>query len=265
MFALFVHFPPRRPPYRALLLCLIALLSGCSFFSSGKELSLRTPPLPSSWGPREGRITYEVRWIDASGTHRRLRCAPGATVALELPRLPNTAVLVAPYLRTPAGERSLRPGAALYPRDLDGRVLQASWKRGFEGVLFLELQRRSYAYFQVNQTRLEVGLEAECGEDPWQADFELVLGKVLEERFRSSYLRPREVETGMKELPPGRYLRDNLLLEPIDTMEIEGRSLLVLKGIYPGVHRFFHQESGGELLVTNDGEHGLEWRFFEAP
>ena len=266
MLNLLFHSPGRLSLLSPLLLFLASLLSGCGLFSSERALSLRTPRLPASWEPEAASIRYAVTWIDASGVHRRLLCPPGATVTVELPRLPNTALIVTPYLQTSYGERSLRPGAALYPRDLAGKsTLLGSWRRGFQGRLFFELQRRGYAYFQLNQARLEEALTAECGEDAWQADFERVLRKLLEGSFRSSYLRAREGETGMKELPPGRYLRDNLLLEPVETMEIDGRSLLVLEGIYPGVHRFFHQASGGELVVTNDGEHRLDWRFFEKP
>jgi hypothetical protein len=245
-----------------LLFLLLLLLSGCGLISTGKELPLITPPLPEHWRAFATRLRYRVSWIAADGRGHTVTCAPGETVPVELPRLANSAVLVTPVLQTSAGERPLRPGAALYPQDLiRHKRLIASWKRGFEGKLFLELQRRGYAYFQVNQPRLRGALEAECGADPWQADFNRVLTKILQGSFRSSYLRPREAQSGMEELPSGRYLRDNMLLEPVETIEIEGRSLLVLEGLYPGSHRLF-RESGGELLVTNDGEHPLEWSFF---
>jgi len=250
----------------ALLLLLASSLASCSLLSSRVELSLETPSLPPSWRHLSARIHYVVTWADASGGIRETECDPGAEVFLAFPRLPNTAVLITPYLETSRGNRTLRPGAALYPQDLVGNdTLLGSWRRGFEGTLFLELQRRGYAYFQVNQPRLEAALMAQCGQDPWQADFHRVLARLLEGSFRSSYLGPRGGETGMEAVPPGRYLRDNLLLEPAETVRIEGRSILILEGVYPGIHRFFHEERGGELVVVNDGEHRLEWRLFEGP
>lgn len=251
----------------AFLLLVSIILSGaipcCAFLSTGKELSLRTPALPPAWDAQAPRIVYQVEWVAAEGGTRSVTCSPGATVTVEISRLANTALLITPILGTSAGERELLPGAALYPQDLaDGSDLRGSWLRGFEGRLFMELQRRGFAYFQVNHERLEAALRVQCGSDPWQADFDRVLKKILEGSFRSSYLRPRPVETGMEELPPGRYLRANLLLEPVETMEIEGRPLLVLEGVYPGHHRLF-REGGGELLVSSDGEHRLQWSYFE--
>jgi hypothetical protein len=184
---------------------------------------------------------------------------------VELPRLANSPVLITPVYETGRGPRRLLPGAALYPQDLDGEaVLEGSWKRGFEGALFLELQERGYAYFLVNQPRLEEGLSTRCGEDPWAADLERVVRTLLEKSFRSSYLSPREGAAGMRELPAGSYLRENLLLPPVETREIDGRAVLVLEGVYPGNHRLFKAEGAEELLVSNDGEHEMEWTLFSG-
>lgn len=240
-------------------------ICGCVLLESDITATLKTPRLPAWWQERRALIEYEVEWIDPNGVARKEECSPGATVTVELPRLGNTPALVTPVYESAGGARRLLPAGALYPQDLRGdRVLEATWARGFEATLFLELQKRGYAYFQVNHHRLETALTERCGEDPWAAELDRVITALLEGSFRSSYLCGRERSTGMRELPAGGYLRENLLLPPVETVEIEGRPLLVLEGLYPGHHRFFHRESSMELLVVNDGEHQWQWELFRT-
>jgi hypothetical protein len=238
-------------------------ISGCALIESDITAALKTPRLPAWWQERGRMIHYEVEWIDPKGVARKEECSPGAMVIVELPRLGNTPALVTPVYETVGGARRLLPAGALYPQDLWGdRVLEATWERGFEATLFFELQKREYAYFQVNHHRLETALTERCGEDPWAADLDRVIRALLEGSFRSSYLSGRETSTGMRELPAGGYLRENLLLPPVQTVEVEGRPRLVLEGLYPGHHSFFHRESSMELLVVNDGEHEWQWELF---
>lgn len=248
-------------PLTALLLYLST--AGCALLAPDISLQLLTPELPEWWRERSGGFHYRVEWIDPEGVSRELSCSPGARVGVVLPRLANTPVLLTPVYSTERGPRPLLPGAALYPQDLRGeRALEASWIRGFEGRVLLELQRRGYAYFQVNHQRFTQELSQLCGDDPWAAELNRVVRALLEGSFRSSYLAPQEGAAGMRELPPGSYLRDNPLLPPVETVEIDGRSLLVLEEIYPGHHRFFYLHGGAELLLSNDGEHELGWKLF---
>ncbi len=283
LFALHRSRPGSRTPFRGEFRCLrtllpllaaqllaTQLLGGCALAGAGISLEVATPELPVWWRPRTERMRYELRWIDPVGSLRSADASPGERVRVELPRLANSPVLITPVYETGRGVRRLLPGAALFPQDLrdqgalQGSWLQGSWHRGFEGALFLELQRRGYAYFQVNQPRLETGLSERCGEDPWSADLERVLRALLAGSFRSSYLSPRESAAGMRELPAGSYVRENVLLPPVETVEIDGRTFLVLEELYPGHHRFFHADGNGELLVSNDGEHEMEWTFFSG-
>lgn len=250
-----------------LFLAILSSSTGCSplapLFPSGKELTLETPELPAPWRPLSELFYYELAWQDPEFDERRVRCPPGEQLEVVLPRLANSPVVVTPILSTVRGERRFLPGGALYPQDLRGkRTLSGSWERGFEALLFRELQRRGFAYFQVNQRRLEAELKSRCGTDPWRGDFDLVLRRLLEGSFRSSYLSSRDSVGTMRELPRGTYLSENFLNPPTQTREIGGRTFLVLEELYLGNHRYFHAEGRVELLLSNDGEHEIQWENF---
>lgn len=247
----------------ALWLLLWLLLSGCALFSERRSLELILPQPPAEWAPFAGRLTYEVFWIAEGGRTTGVTVREGQLLKVDLLKLGGSAVTVTPLLSTDRGTRRLLPAGAIYPRDLieeEGRI-GALWWRGFEAVVFQELARRSFDYSAVNRQRFEEELRSRCSDNPWEADRRMVLERLLEGSFRASYLAPRQRETTMREVPPGRYLTENALEPVVETRLVEGRSNLVLE-VLPGSHRYFHEAGDVELLVTWDGQRPPQWAFF---
>lgn len=192
---------------------------------------------------------YRILWRNGNGRERELWVSGSRDeVIIGIPKRRELAILVYAVYRD--GRFATRPAAGVYPHEVgeDGR-LETQWQDGFAGLV---LHRVSFRLPSVNGGRLIEEARARSERSPWDFDLERVVAKLAGGEFSAIYLRPRELFDLAVDLPPGRYLPADTLLEPFEVSD--GGAEPILPELPSGHHRFLHAADGAVLSVFVDEE-----------
>lgn len=169
--------------------------------ASEMEAAIRLPTMPSAWagfGGAPGAGLWELSWLSASGSGGPFPAAPGAVVALRLPRGEEAAVFCRAVL---GAERSMPYGAA-WPQAVDeSGELAPTAAGGFAAEAAARLYGLGLRYSGLDLVRLASEAEARLA-DPWDMDPAELAAAALEGRLRADHLRePERVELTVTGLP----------------------------------------------------------------
>jgi hypothetical protein len=235
------------------------LLTHCQF-TTEIELLVREPDLPRQWVFAEQELEWEIEYIDLSGEIIVEEASNGfEQTVVRTPKWNNVPVLVYPLYK---GVK-MKPAGALVPTDADGSgvtdstaVVDPSWDGGATAALFRQLWITSSVAAGVNSERLS-GEVAEKAEEetygnPWALDWAAIGEGFRFGSFSSHLIGPAPSYELDLEAVPGTWVSGDPLF-PTVTASSGGR--LSLSGLYPGLHRFFHKETGKriDLYITEKG------------
>ncbi|HPB67248.1 MAG TPA: hypothetical protein PLW80_11835, partial [Spirochaetales bacterium] len=159
--------------------------------ASEMEAAIRLPTMPSAWagfGGAPGAGLWELSWLSASGSGGPFPAAPGAVVALRLPRGEEAAV----FCRAALGAARSLPYGAAWPQALDASgELAPTAAGGFAAEAAACLYRLGLRHCGLDLVRLAAEAEARMA-DPWDADPSAIATAALGGRLRADHLREPE-------------------------------------------------------------------------
>jgi hypothetical protein len=221
------------------------LLTACDAGLCGSAYVLELPSLPPAWLEILGTPHWRFEWINPDGLREGYNAGPGESPEISLLAEWTVPVLASPYWP----ERGIvpgvmRPAGALFPYDAHEQRLSLSWQGGLEAWIYFEMASGNAAgkapvlktprqphYFNWPLFREFLsgsGIAEELRRDPWLADWESIVSRILQSGFDKRRILPR--------------LRENLRIPlpadgPLNTPWI---------GTSPFAEPLF-QEPGGEL------------------
>jgi hypothetical protein len=217
------------------------LLTTCGTGPFDSAYVLELPPLPPAWLEILGPPHWRFEWISPSGLREEYNAGAGESPELSLLTEWTVPVLASPYWP----ERGIvpgimRPAGALFPYDIHEQRLSLSWQGGLDAWIYFEMASgnagslktpRQPHYFNWSLFReflRDPGTAEELRQDPWLADWESIVSRILQSGFDKRRILPRPRENLRIPLPPAG---------PLNTPWI---------GTSPFAEPLF-QEPGGEL------------------
>lgn len=226
------------------LLFFVSLLASCGIFTDFRTITVSLPDELPSWFLNDTSRKGEVFYPGASGLIESSAINWDGSFTIRIEK--GSSVPVACY---PSG--FLKPAGAFLSLDSEnGQTLKLEWAKGFLSDLLLEIMREGIPIEHINIRRLSEEIKSECRGDPWSID-----RKILKEAIIYNTLSMYKIRQGDQRdivLPiEGSWISDNpFYSSPVSGSEGE----LILKGIYPGLHRFKNPVTKEQLdiLVEED-------------
>ncbi|MDR2499772.1 MAG: hypothetical protein LBD37_01665 [Treponema sp.] len=190
------------------------------FFS---EYSVLLPALPRLWREILGEPHWRLEWVGKDGAWHSQTGSAAALSALELPEDRTVPLLAYPFWPgRPLAPGIMRPAGALFPFDVEGKALRASWEAGVDAVFYREMAAASvllgsgqvgrqgvffdWPRFRALFHSAESPIPGELRRDPWLVDWASLALKTVESGFDRRRVRRRELEEFSLELPgPGPW------------------------------------------------------------
>lgn len=226
------------------LLLSVFLLSSCGIFTDFRTVTIFLPDEAPPWFQNDETPKGELFYPGPSGYIESTTIDWDGSFNIRVEK--GSSVPVACY---PAGY--LKPAGAILALDSEnGKSIKLKWSEGFLSDLLLEMMKKDVPTEHINISRLSEEIDNECAEDPWSIDREL-----LEEAIIYNTLSVYKIKSGDRRdiiLPvAGSWVSDNPFY-PSAVSDPQGE--LLLKGIYPGLHRFRNPDTKEQLdiLVGDD-------------
>jgi len=228
-----------------LLLLLTLLLSGCELFTNYRTITVSLPSKAPPWFSNNNKQTGKVFYPGISGSIESTDIEWNGSFSIEIEK--GSSIPIVCY---PSGY--LKPAGAVLIEDIfPGETIQLEWSEGFLAELLIELLKKGITTEHLNIEKLSEEIQTECTGDPWIINRELLMDAIIYNSL-SAY----KIKSGITRdiiLPiSGAWISDNPFY-PHVVSTIQGE--LILKEIYPGVHRFKNQNTNEQfdILVFDDG------------
>ena len=227
------------------LLVYVSLLSSCGIFTDSRTITVSLPDETPPWFIDDSNQTGEVLFPGESGYIENSTIDWDGSFKIRIEK--GSSVPVACY---PSG--NLKPAGAFLSLDSEnGQKLKLKWSEGFLADLLLDVMGQGIPTEHINIRRMAEEIIAECGGDPWSIDREL-----LKEAIIYNTLSVYKIRSGDRRdiiLPAAGYWVSDNPFYPAAVSNSEGE--LLLKGIYPGMHKFQNPDTKEQLdiLVKEDG------------
>jgi hypothetical protein len=197
-------------------LAVVLVLAGCGGGGGNGALpgsisrsayTLRLPDIPPAWEALLGVPDWRIEWVSPAGSKATRVIRGNAAPEISLPETgtsPVSAWPCWPDRDIPPGV--FRPAGALFPFDVSGADLRASWRGGVDAVLFWELAAATPPDSAPTVPRLPVnfnwprfrelfaengGINEAVRQDPWLADWTSIAQKTVQSGFDKRRLVPR--------------------------------------------------------------------------
>jgi hypothetical protein len=223
----------------------IFLFYGCELFTDYRTITISLPEEPPPWFQKSDNKTGKVLYPGVSGSIDSTMINWNGNFCIEIEK--GSSIPIACY-----PSAYLKPAGAVLTKDLiPGQNLQLKWSEGFLADLLLDLKKKGIPIENLNINRLAEEIQEESEGDTWSIDKELLMDAII---YNS--LSVYKIKSGLIQditLPfEGTWLSDNPFY-PLSESNLQGE--LLLKGIYPGLHRFLNLETKEQLdiLVWDDG------------
>ncbi|MDR3167411.1 MAG: hypothetical protein LBT93_05660 [Treponema sp.] len=190
---------------------MLILFAACDTGLSNASYDLEPPSLPALWLEILGPPHWRLEWVGPQGVRERYDAGPGDFPEVSLLTEWTVPVLASPYWP----ERGIipgimRPAGALFPYDAQKHRLSLTWRGGLEAWIYFEMAAgnaegkapvlktpRQSHYF--NWPRFREFLEGqeiaeELRQDPWLADWEAIVNRILLSGFDKRRILPRSSE-----------------------------------------------------------------------
>lgn len=235
------------------------LLTHCQF-TTEVELLVRHPELPKQWAFAEQELQWEIEYIDLLGEVFVEEADNGLEhTVVRVPKRNNVPVLAYPLYK---GTR-MKPAGVLFPNDAEGSgvtdstaVVSPTWEEGAVAALFRQLWITSTVPAGINSERLwqeaSQKAEEEAQGNPWALDW---TGMAEGFRFGSFTSHLIDIAASYElelEAAPGTWISADPFFPAVS---VTNGGPLSLSGLYPGLHRFFHEDTGKriDLYITKKG------------
>ncbi|MDR2101567.1 MAG: hypothetical protein LBP43_03255 [Treponema sp.] len=196
------------------------LLAACDTGLAGSSYDLEAPPLPAAWLEILGPPHWRLEWVSSGGGREVSDTGPEDFPEISLLTGWTVPVLASPYWpERGISPGIMRPAGALFPYDAQKHRLSLSWRGGLEAWIYFEMAAgntgegdpdlktpRQHHYF--NWPRFREFLEGpeiaeELRQDPWLADWEAIVARILQSGFDKRRILPRSSEVLRIPLPAG--------------------------------------------------------------
>jgi hypothetical protein len=166
------------------------------------EYEVILPEIPPDWERVLGQALWQIEWIDADGSWRKIEAVQSDTLNLEICNTQINPVIAYPYWP----EKNIHPGTfypagAIFPLDTSEGTIDLDWQAGIDAQLYKYLARfnndetRRPEQFDWQRFRRLLRTEIDDEDikaDPWIVDWEAAAKRIAESGFRSSYIKSKE-------------------------------------------------------------------------
>ncbi|MCF6334700.1 MAG: hypothetical protein L3J12_03050 [Spirochaetales bacterium] len=229
------------------LIILITLLSGCELFTDFRTVTVSLPARLPPWfigTNQDVKIVYPGKF--------------GEIESFTIPWTESIKIIIAkgnciPVACYPSG--FLKPAGGILPFDsTDNSQLQLIWENGFSADLLLGIMAKGVSLENLNINKLLKEINNQSTGDPWAIDKNILEDAILYSNL--SVYKIRQAETLDISIPVlGLWVSDNPFYPDISS-NTEG--IIVVEGIYTGLHRFKNMKSKKYLDILIDTE-GFEY------
>ncbi len=234
---------------------ILVLITGCSYFSDYRTLTVQLPLKVSPW-EKEGFISeYLIVFPGGSdpNTLTSLYMKPGEeTITIRIRKGPSVPVAVYP-------DGMLKPLGGIFPFDLTDRsTLMLSGEKGFIADILLDLAAEHERIEAVNIERLDVLIREKSNGDPWSIDPEvlknsLILGSISEYKIKKMELQDINISNMQ-----GTWIPDDPFMREWNS---DSGGNLIMQ-LYPGISCLLNRETK-HILYISVGTGGYEYIVIE--
>jgi len=220
----------------SLLLYILALGSGCDFFSHSTRVELLLPPIPAHWQRAFDNLKFQLIFNGPDGKEQCIIIPAGSSlIEVCISKKQNSSFLAYPLI----GDEEIRlpPAGALYPLNMgEGNTLVLSWEQGVAAVIIFRLSTGEIDLSIFNTLRLSEEIMERGKPDPWALDIDYIIEKIDLGSFRVTYIKAASARDIELLVDPGSWFMESPFARLI---EIEEGETLVLEAVPLGRHHLF--------------------------
>jgi hypothetical protein len=228
--------------FRAIVFCVTLFLYGCGESLVDSRYVFVLPKLPDAWETMLGSADWQITWVNDRGKNEAITIAGNRNITVSLHPTRISAVSALPFWP----DKGIRPGVfrqagAIFPFDVSGTTLVASWQGGVDAHVFGELALlagragqggdeaeaasasraavlRLPQNFNWPRFRLlfnDPSLNEEVRADPWLADWSGIAAKIAQSGFDKRRLVPKARSSMNIPVGPGPWIGTSPFAAPL--------------------------------------------------
>ncbi|UCF97922.1 MAG: hypothetical protein JSV89_22580 [Spirochaetaceae bacterium] len=231
----------------AVLVSILLLNCGCSFYKSSVTLSVGLPPFPDHWQTTFPDLCFRVVYpVPNLGGFAELLVDGRDRPVIDLSKTLYLPVLAYPNL--PDRSLELPPAGGVYPLDCDdpSRSIDLSWEQGAVAEVLRRLWIQGNDCSAINGARLAREMSERCQGDPWALDLTRICVRLASGEFRVTHIRPAASRDLRLEPGPGRWFLESPFREPVSAAT-DGS--LLLESVPLGTHCLYESSSASRYLL----------------
>ena len=210
-----------------------AFVSAFFGYSCGESLVdssfvLKLPDVPHAWETVLGNPHLKLEWVNSHGQKESIVVQGNGGVEISLPPTCVSAVLALPFWPEKDIRSGIfRPAGAIFPHDVSGKTIIASWQGGVDANLFRELAKnanngnaairlpQNFNWPRFRELFGDPTLNADVRADPWLADWDGIAARIVQSGFDRRRLVPEARNSLQLPVGPGPWVGTSPFAVPL--------------------------------------------------